>query len=239
MVRFARSSIFLLVLLVCSREISRAQQTYVGRYDVYAGFSDLKTPGLNGLNQTGVNLQAGVNANRWLATGFDYSVQTGDTSLTTSLATPALQAQLGALALQYIEAGLIPPTYQLRIPLHVTTNTFTAGVQLMYRRIPRTALFIRPGLSAFRLNATPHPTDPFATAVSNFLAPQGNLTDWTGSYGLGGGGEYNFAKHVGVRLQMDAQWNHPFNSILANGFWSYRYSVGPTFHLGPDVPEHR
>jgi hypothetical protein len=235
----AVSGLILVILLAFSGGLCSAQQqTYVGQFDVYTGFSNLNSPGLNNLNQVGFNLQVGANINRWLATGFDYSIQSGNTILTTNLATPALQAQLGALALQYIEAGIIPPTYQLRLPLHAVTNTFTYGGQLMYRHFAHTTLFIRPALSAFRITATPHPTDPFAAAVSTYLAPQGSLTDWTGSYGLGGGGEYNFSKHVGIRLQMDAEWNHPFNSILANGFWSYRYSVGPTFHLGPNVPAH-
>ncbi|HEV2578898.1 MAG TPA: hypothetical protein VGU25_16960 [Acidobacteriaceae bacterium] len=218
-----------------------AQQEYVGRYNIYTGFSDLSSPGLNSLNQVGFHLQAGGNVNRWLAGGFDYSVQSGDTSLTANLATPQLQTELTALAVQFAQAGLIPPGYTLRIPLHAFTQTVTAGVQLEYRHLSRTTLFIRPALSAFRITATPHPNpqDPYAVTVSNVLAPGGSLTDWTGAYGAGGGADFNFTKHVGARVQMDATWNHPFNSILANGFWSYRYSVGPTFHFGPSVPEHR
>lgn len=216
-----------------------AQQEYVGRYDLYTGFSDLSSPGLNSLNQVGFHLQAGANVNRWLASGFDYSVQSGNTALTTNLATPALQAQLSTLALEFAEQGLIPPGYTLSIPLHTVTQTFTAGVQLEYRHFSRVTLFIRPSLSAFRIKATAHPNadDPFATAVASYLAPSGSLTDWTGAYGAGGGAEYNFTKHLGVRAQLDAVWNHPFNSILADGFWSYRYSVGPTFHLGRNVPQ--
>jgi len=228
-------SLFLTATITCA-----AQQEYVGRYNIYTGFSDLSSPGLNSLNQVGVNLQAGGNVNRWLAGGFDYSVQSGDTSLTANLATPQLQAQLAALAVQFAQAGLIPPGYTLRIPLHAFTQTITAGVQLEYRHFSRTTLFIRPSLSAFRITATPHPNsqDPYAVTVSSFLAPGGSLTDWTGAYGAGGGMDFNFSKHVGARFQLDATWNHPFNSILANGFWSYRYSVGPAFHFGSNVPEH-
>ncbi len=219
---------------------SAAQQEYVGRYNIYTGFSDLSSPGLNSLNQVGFHLQAGGNVNRSLAGGFDYSVQSGDTSLTANLATPALQAQLGALAIQFAQAGLIPPGYTLRIPLHAFTQTITAGVQFEYRHYSRTTLFIRPALSAFRITATPHPNpqDPYAVTVSSFLAPGGSLTDWTGAYGAGGGADFNFTRHVGARFQLDATWNHPFNSILANGFWSYRYSVGPAFHFGANVPQH-
>ena len=217
-----------------------AQQEYVGRYNIYTGFSDLSSPGLNSLNQAGFNLQAGGNVNRWLAGGFDYSVQTGDTSLTANLATTQLQTELAALAVQFAQAGLIPPGYVLRIPLHAFTQTMTAGVQLEYRHFSRVTLFIRPSLSAFRITATPHPNpqDPYAVTVSNVLAPNGSLTDWTGAFGAGGGMDFNFTRHVGARVQLDATWNHPFNSILGNGFWSYRYSVGPAFHFGPNVPEH-
>lgn len=230
----------LVLLLFSALGLCRAQQAYVGRYDIYTGFSDLDTPGLNSLNQVGFNLQTGVNFNRWIAGGFDYSVQSGNTSLTTNLATPALQAELGQLALQFVEEGLIPPTYTLNIPLHAVTQTFTAGTQLEYRHFEHTTLFIRPSLSAFRITATPHPSasDPFATTVSAILAPKGSLTDWTGAYGVGGGGEFNFTKHIGVRAQLDAVWNHPFNSILGEGHWSYRYSVGPAFHFGHNVPAH-
>ena len=35
-----------------------AQQDYVGRYDLYTGFSDLNTPALHNINQVGFHLQA-------------------------------------------------------------------------------------------------------------------------------------------------------------------------------------
>lgn len=231
---------FLVILIFTIFAAAGAQQTYVGRYSIYTGFSDLDTPGLNSLNQVGFNLQAGANVTRWLAGGFDYSLQTGDTSLTSNLATAALQAQLGALAVQFVQAGLIPPTYTLRLPLHAVTETATAGVQLEYRHFSRGTLFIRPSLSALHITATPHPNpqDPYATTVTKVLAPDGSLSDWTGAYGAGGGGDINLTRHFGVRAQLDAIWNHPFSNILANGYWSYRWSVGPSVHFGPNVPAH-
>ena len=39
--------LFLVALLFPSATISRAQQDYVGRYNLYTGFSDLSSPGLN------------------------------------------------------------------------------------------------------------------------------------------------------------------------------------------------
>jgi hypothetical protein len=232
--------LFLLALLFPLAATSRAQQDYVGRYNIYTGFSDLSTPGLNSLNQIGFHLQAGVNVNRLIGSGFDYSVQTGDTSLTSDLATPQLKAQLAALAAQFAQAGLLPPGYTLNIPLHALTQSFTIGAQLEYRHFEYATLFLRPSLSAFRITATPHPNpqDLFAVTVSKSLAPNGSLTDWTGAYGVGGGADLKLTEHVWARTQLDAVWNHPFNSILANGYWSYRFSLGPSFKFGPNIPKH-
>jgi hypothetical protein len=230
----------LITLLISSVAICRAQQDYVGRYNIYTGFSDLSSPGLNSLNQIGFHLQAAISPSRLIGTGFDYSVQSGDTSLTTNLATPQLQAQLAALAAQFAQAGLLPPGYTFDLPLHAFTQTFTIGAQLENRHFEYATLFIRPSLSAFRIQATPHPSpqDLFAVTVSKSLAPNGYLTDWTGAYGVGGGVDLRMSEHVWARTQLDAVWNHPFNSILANGFWSYRFSIGPTFKFGPSIPQH-
>jgi hypothetical protein len=69
--------VFLIGLLFPAAVVSHAQQDYVGRYNIYTGFSDLSSPGLNSLNQIGFHLQAGLNTNRLIGTGFDYSVQSG------------------------------------------------------------------------------------------------------------------------------------------------------------------
>ena len=230
----------LIFLFLSSAAICRSQQDYVGRYNIYTGFSDLSSPGLNSLNQIGFHLQAAISPGRLIGTGFDYSVQSGDTSLTTNLATPQLQAQLAALAAQFAQAGLLPAGYTLNLPLHAFTQSFTIGGQLEYRHFAYATLFIRPSLSAFRITATPHPNpqDLFAVTVSKSLAPNGYLTDWTGAYGVGGGADLKMTEHVWARTQLDAVWNHPFNSILADGFWSYRFSLGPTFKFGPNVPQH-
>lgn len=231
---------FVVALFFLSIAVCQAQQDYVGRYNIYTGFSDLSTPGLNSLNQIGFHLQAGVNANHFIGTGFDYSIQTGDTSLTANLATPALQQQIAALAAEFAQAGLLPPGYTLNIPLHALTQSFTLGAQLEYRHFKYATLFIRPSLSAFRITATPHPNpqDLFAVTVAQSLAPNGSLTDWTGAFGVGGGADLKMTEHVWARTQLDVVWNHPFNSILANGYWSYRFSVGPSFKFGPNMAAH-
>jgi hypothetical protein len=238
--RTIRRIVFLFTSSFALAIVCGAQQNYVGRYNIYTGFSDLSSPGLNSLNEIGFHLQAGLNANRLVGAGFDYSVESGDTSLTTNLATPQLQAQLAALAAQFAQAGLLPAGYTFNLPLHAFTQTFTLGAQLEYRHFEYATLFIRPSLSAFRINAMPHPNpqDLFAVTVSQSLAPNGSLTDWTGAYGVGGGADLKITEHVWARTQLDAVWNHPFNSILGNGFWSYRFSIGPSFKFGPNVPAH-
>ncbi len=213
--------LFFLALLSC-----RAQQTYVGRYDLYTGFSDLNTPGLSNINQVGFHLQAGLTASKWVSYGFDYSVQNGSSQLTTAIATPALQRQL---------AAELPPGYVLRLPFSATTQTFTAGGQLTIRHYRAATFFVRPVLAAFHITATPHANDLIGGLVAKQLAPNGSLSDWYGAYGAGGGVEVPVLRHVGARVQFDAGWNHPFTDILANGSWSYRFSVGPSFHFGKNV----
>ncbi len=204
----------------------RAQQAYVGRWDIYTGFSDLNTPGLNNINQVGFHLQTGFNANRWSSYGFDYSIQNGATHLTPAIATTALRQQLGAE---------LPPGYALNLPVDVTIQTFTAGGQLVIRHYRAATIFVRPVLAAFHIRGTPRPNDPVNTLVAAQLAPQGYLTDWYGAYGAGGGVEFPLMRHLGARVQFDAGWNHPFNNILDHGSFTYRYSVGPAFHFGHNI----
>ena len=175
---------FLLAALLMVAPSSRSLDEYVGRYDLYTGFSDLNTPGLNNINQIGFHLQAGINANRCSSFGFDYSTQNGATHLTPGIATPALRQQL---------AAELTPSYVLNLPVDVTIQTFTAGGQLVYRRYPAVTLFVRPVLAAFHIRGTPHATDPIGALVAQQLAPQGYLTDWYGAYGAGGGAEFHVA----------------------------------------------
>ena len=212
----------------------RAQQDYVGKYDVYVGFSNLYTP-LLGLDQTGFHTQVGINPRTWYSVGFDYSISTGNELLTTSLLIPALQAQVNAAQAAYIAAGLLPPNYRLAVSTDATTHTFTLGPQLEFRHFPEATLFIRPSIGAIRERATPHPTDPFATAVVQQLAPAGSKLDWVGFYGVGGGADLIVTEKFGLRVQLDIVHDHLFNDILANGRWTYRFALGPSFHFGRNV----
>lgn len=220
-----------LLALVCLLAATRcsAQREYMGRYDLFVGFSDINAPFVNNLNQVGVGTQVGMVHNRWLASGVDYSIQSGTTPLTANLLPANLQAELSAF---------LPSGYSLRVPTDITIQTFSVGTQLTYRHFAAATFFVHPVLSAFHITATPKPGDAIATAVIALLVPSGKKTDTAGGYGIGGGTDLHLTKHLSARMQMDAAWCHPVNDILANGGWIYRFSIGPSFHFGHDVNKH-
>lgn len=211
-----------------------AQQTDVKRFDVYTGFTGFETPELN-LAERGFHLQTGVNLRTWLSAGFDYSVVTGHNSLTANLLKTSLQQELGLQIEQLIEEGVIPAGYQLIVPTDAFSQTFALGPELTYRRLKPITLFVRPSLGAIRQKVTPHPTDPVATAIVAELVPAGSKVDWTGFYGFGGGVDWNATGHIGLRMQTDLVYWRLFNDLLANGTWTVRYSVGPTFRFGRNI----
>ncbi len=225
-----------LASLVSTSGTLQAQQSMASRYDVFAGFTSINAPAL-GLIQPGFHTQAGVNMRPWYSIGADYSVASGSEVLKPDLLPLALQQTIAGGILQYQSLGVLPASYTLAIPTNAFTQTFAAGPQMAYRHFQKLTLFVRPSLGALRETATPHPAaaDFFAKSVVAQLAPTGAKTDWTGFYGVGGGGDYALTRHFGVRAQIDAVYNHPFNDILENGRWTYRYSVGPSFHFGRNI----
>ena len=211
-----------------------AQQTYVTRFDAYAGYAYLNSPNI-GLVEHGFETQTGVRVLRWLSLGFDYSISTGSLTLTPELLTPSLQQTLAAQFAQLVAAGVIPPTYKLAVPTDSLTQTFAGGPQFSYRRFKRVTLFIRPSFGIIHETATPRPVDPVAAGVVMQLAPSGQKTDNTVFYGVGGGGDYNFSKHVGVRVQADMVRDHLFNDLLQKARNTVRFSIGPDFNFGPYI----
>ena len=218
-----------------SAAFAHAQQTFISRFDIYTGFAVIDSPAL-GLNQhNGFHIQAGMNLRRWLSFGGDYSKASGSEVLTTNLLPAATQARVNAAQAQFIALGLLPADYHLAVPTDAATQTFAFGPQLACRHFAEATLFLRPSLGALRERAVPHPADPFQQVIVAGLAPAGFKRDWTGFYGIGGGADFALSKHIGLRAQMDFVYNHPFDDILANGRWTFRYSVGPSFHFGRDI----
>ena len=222
------------ILFAVSPTSAQTQQTYIGRYDAYIGYADINSPDL-GLNESGFHTQGGINLRRWLSVGGDYSIGWGSQLLTTNLLPAALQAQVNAAQQGYIEQGYLPTNYRLAVPTDAFTETFAFGPQLVDRHYSRVSLFLRPSLGALRERATPNPADSFQKVIVAGLAPAGFKLDWTGFYGVGGGGEVALTPHIGLRMQLDAVYNHPFNDILANGRWTFRTSVGTSFHFGRNI----
>lgn len=225
-------SFYLALLLVPS--VALGQQDYVGRFDLYSGFTWFDSPSAK-LQERGYHLQAGVNVKTWLALGFDYSVVTGSLTLTPDLLKQALANQIAAQVQQLQAAGLLPANYQVAVSTDSTTQTFAAGPQLEYRHFKRITLFIHPSIGAIYEVATPHPADAFTTALISQLAPSGRKTDWQPFYGLGGGADLNFWRHFSVRLQADYVHNDLFSDLLKESRNTVRLSVGPAFHFGRNI----
>ena len=230
--RFFRPFLVAFFLLMCSQAFG--QQSYIGRYDVYAGYTYLNSPHIS-LGESGFHFQAGVRPSTWYSLGFDYSISTGDTSLTPSLLTTALQTQLAAQLGPLVQAGIIPPTYKLVVPISSQTQTFSAGPQLSYRHFKSVTLFIRPDLGAMREVATPHPTDAISKTVVTELAPSGRKLDWVPFYGFGGGVDINLSKHFSVRVQADLVHDHLFNDLLKDGRNTFRIAIGPGAQWGKNA----
>jgi len=171
---FVPMILFFLALLLSPR--ARAQQEYVTRFDAFAGYAFLDSPGI-GLFENGFHFQAGIRPKTWYSLGFDYSIAAGDLTLTPNLLTTALRQQLGAQLTQLAAAGLLPPGFTLAVPTHSRTQTFAAGPQLSYRRFTKFTLFVRPSFGAIHEVATPHPRDPISAAIAQQLAPSGQVTD--------------------------------------------------------------
>jgi hypothetical protein len=226
--------IFLFCLAILLPPRVFAQQDYVGRFDLYNGFTWFDSPSAN-LEERGYHLQAGINAKSWLALGFDYSVATGNLTITPDLLKPSLQTQIAAQLAALEAAGAIPAGYQLALGAGSTTQTFAAGPQLEYRHFQHVTLFIRPSIGAIYESVTLHPHDAVTTAIVSQLAPSGMKTDWEAFYGVGGGVDLNFARHASIRLQADFVHNDLFTDILKSSRNTVRLSIGPALHFGKNI----
>jgi hypothetical protein len=212
--------------------IALAQQDYIGRYDVYAGYMYLSSPIIN-LGESGFHTQIGTNPAKWYSLGFDFSEGSGATTLTTSMLKASLRQEIAA---QLSAVGL-PASYEPVVPMHSQSETYAIGPQLNYRRLRKATLFFHPDLGAIHETAIPHPTDIISKLLVQQLAPSGTKVDWTPFYGFGGGVDLNVTHHFGVRLQADFVRDHLFSDLL-NARNTVRFSLGPTFHLGKNIVAH-
>ena len=214
----------------------KAQQSYVGQFDIYNGFAYFDSPDIH-LSERGYHLQLGYNPKTWVALGFDYSVVTGTLTLTPSLLKPSLAGAIAAQLAPLVQAGVIPATYALAIPVASTTHTFALGPQLEYRRFEHVTLFLRPSIGAIYEIATPHASDAISAAIAKQLAPSGEKSEWKPFYGLGWGAELNVSRHVSLRLQADFVHNALFTDLLKQSRNTWRLSLGPAIHLGKNIAQ--
>jgi hypothetical protein len=228
--------LFLAALLLSLSACAFAQQDYVGRFDVFTGFSYLRSPKLN-LQQRGFNTQLGVNLRPWLAFGLDYSIQEGRASLVTADLKTSLQTELNTLVGPTIAGAL-------SVPFDATTQTFTAGPQLAYRHMKKVTLFAHPSIGAIHenisLNASQGAPLPFVIGVVGALVQQGVLkttkpNDTTYFYGLGGGADYNLTRHFHIRADVEFVHVFLYSNLLKDSRNSVRLSVGPAFNFGRNV----
>jgi hypothetical protein len=210
------------------------QQTYVTRYDIYAGYAFLDSPKI-GLFENGFQMQVGFRPTTWYSIGFDYSYSRGDMTITPDLLPDSVQSKLRAQFAQLAAAGRLPAGYTLSVPAGGVTNSFALGPQLAYRGLENMTFFVRPSMGAIREVATPKPGDPIAAAVVAQLSPKGQKIDWQGFYGVGYGFDILITKHFAIRTQGDLVWDHLFNDILKEGRWTARFSVGPCFNFGRNI----
>ena len=224
------------LLLILLAAAALGQQTYVTRFDLFTGYTYLNSPKV-GLAENGFHTQAGVRVWPWVSLGFDYSVSSGDLTLTPDLLLTSLQQSLAAQFAQLIAAGVIPPSYKLVVPAHSLTQTFAGGPQFAYRHWKPVTLFIRPSCGLIHETATPNPADPIAAGVVKQLAPSGQKQDNVIFYGFGGGIDLLFSKHFAVRVQADFVRDHLFNDLLADPRNTVRFSIGPCFNFGKNIVE--
>jgi hypothetical protein len=232
--RVITTLLLLTLTLPLASVAAHGQQSYVSRYNLYAGYSFLDSPHVS-LFENGFHTQAGVNARTWLALGFDYSVSGGSLTLTPGLLTATWQQQLGGLLQQLAAAGQLPAGYVVAVPSNSLTQTFAGGPQLSYRHFSKVTLFVRPSIGAIHEVGTPQPADAIQKIIVAALAPAGKKTDTTIFYGFGGGADFAISKHLGLRVQADLVYDHLFADVLRDGRFTTRFSVGPCFNLGKNI----
>jgi hypothetical protein len=211
-----------------------AEQAYVGRFDIYNGFTWFDSPSAN-LTERGYHLQAGVNLRTWLSAGFDFSVVQGNVTLVPSLLDATLQTRIAGQLAALQGAGLLPPGYQVAVGTSSTTHTFAAGPQWEYRRFSRITFFAHPSIGAIHEVATPHASDALTTGIVRQLAPSGSLEDWEPFYGVGGGFEVSLHRHGNLRLQADYVHNDLFPNVLRGPRNTVRLSIGPAIQFGKNI----
>jgi len=218
----------ILLLVVCATAMGQ-QANYVPRFDAFGSFSYLATPKMN-LYQRGFNGQLGMNVNRWLAIGTDFSIFKGHSSLTPEELVPEQRARLAP----YL--GLLPAGTKLSVPYNASTYTFTAGPQVNIRKLRAMTFFVRPAIGILHEKVTGKPNTPLADAVvTGLVGPSKAKSDTTIFWGAGGGMDLNVSRNMAFRVGVDVVHVKLFKELLEGGRNSVRLSIGPTYRWGSNV----
>ncbi|MDR3744810.1 MAG: hypothetical protein P4K80_01605 [Acidobacteriaceae bacterium] len=179
--------------------------------------------------------QGGTLFQRWSPVGANESESADSQPLKVNLLLDSSQIQENVLQSHVPALHRLPSRYQLTVPRDAFTQSIAFGPQFD-RQYSRFSLFMRPTLGASRDRILPYRSIIFPNTAANPLAaivplvPGGLWPNWAGFYGFGGGAELAVSKNFSVRGQMDVIYNYPFNDILSNGSWTYRYSIAPIMH---------
>ncbi|HYG98978.1 MAG TPA: hypothetical protein VD837_07590, partial [Terriglobales bacterium] len=168
-----RKLVFLLLVLMTGFVVSAAaQQQSFNRYDLFVGYSHLSSPAVS-LEQNGVNGSFGVNVNRWLALGADFSIFTGPGTIELA------DTKVAGLLAPHLPAGANP-----KVPFDAKTYTFAAGPQINIRRFEKVTFFVRPGLGILYEKAEPTISPALAPLAPLVPGLSANMTDTVPFYGF-------------------------------------------------------
>jgi len=252
---FRRMMFIMLPVILLLAVPAFGQQTFVTQFDAFTGYNFLNSAKL-GLSEPGFGGQFGFRPKTWYSVGFDYTISSGDMSLTPNLLPTSLQQPLTGIVDQFKTIGLLPASYALAVPAHSRTETFAVGPQLAYRHFKHVTLFLRPVFAgAIHEAATPTPPAELLAALGQLppanqaailgampaalkpLVSGSEKIDTTWFLGFGGGFDILFTKHFALRTQADYVYDHLFNDILASGRFTTRFSIGPAFNFGKNIAE--
>lgn len=213
-----RKILCLAVIILTGFALSAAAQQTVNRFDFMGGYSHLSSPSVS-LEQNGFNTTFGVNMNRWLALGADFSWFTGDGKIpvTDTKVYDTLKPFLG---------GTNP-----KVPFSAHTYTFAAGPQINIRHFDKVMFFVRPGLGLLHERAKPTISPALVPLLPLVPGLKPQMNDTVPFYGVGGGFEWNASEHVGLRFSADFVHTSLFADLL-QGRNAVRLTVAPTFKWG-------
>jgi hypothetical protein len=207
-----------------------AQQTDIRQFSTFGAFSYLSTPSLN-LTQRGFDGDFGYNYKSWLTVGFDFSYNSGHSSLLPNYLNSATQAKLAPYLPLFQELGI-----PLAVPYNSSTYTYEAGPQFNYRKLKKVTLFARPALGALHADFTAKPDNPYiAQIVSGLLNGKTSSSDTVVFYGFGGGVTWEITPNFGLRVASDFVHYDFFSNILNGGRNSVRVVVGTKFSFGKNI----